>query len=162
LLPEVPLSVPIEYGTLFPVMPQNNEVVVRYKNLKRLLASDDRRREPRFMTDTAAILHTLNPASNEAIKGQLLNISEGGLAVRLSCGLVQGTEVQIICGKLAIVGRVRYSKSVSGGFSHGVAIEEMITLDSVDTMPDILSLATVFSPSEELLETIASEKTTAL
>jgi|SRR5665213_540602 len=133
-------------------MADKSKAVELMDDLKRLLACTDRRREPRIVADMAATVHTLNPAAVETLRGKVINVSEGGLAVRLSCALFQGTEVQVICGKLIIIGYVKYSSPTIGGFHHGIEIDQMITFNAADSLPEILNLAAICSQSEEFHE----------
>ena len=80
-----------------------------------------KRSEPRFSTESEAILQELHPLSLERQKVRIVNVSKNGLGIVSQKSIFPGTIVQLrIKGKVEL-GNVRYSVALGdGGFQIGL------------------------------------------
>lgn len=94
--------------------------------LKRISIAPDRRREPRFPTENAVMVHAFDGGSVEVLGGNVRDVSRSGLRVRTASQLAAGTIIQVVMGENVIaLGDVRYSIPKNGLFDHGIAIHRL-------------------------------------
>jgi hypothetical protein len=86
----------------------------------------EKRREPRFASDSAMSLQLLRPLSFERLTGRINNVSRGGMAIRLAKSLERGTLVQVRVGTVVLLGEVRHCSKVGEEFSVGVQLEDVM------------------------------------
>jgi len=84
------------------------------------MASDERRKFPRFKSDDAVKLILLSSSSQACIDVQVLNASSGGLRLWTGQSLATGTLVEIQRGNEIAVASVRYCVPADHGFHAGV------------------------------------------
>jgi hypothetical protein len=93
--------------------------------------SKERRSEPRNPANRLATVKVLNPQTSDRISARLVEISKGGLKLRLSEPLMPGTLVQIrFSGKL-VLAEVRYCNVADAEFHVGVRLQDIF-----QTTPD--------------------------
>ncbi len=87
------------------------------------LKSPQKRLEPRFSTESEAILQELHPLSLERQKVKIVNVSKNGLGIVSQKAIFPGTIVQLrIKGKIEL-GNVRYSVALGdSGFQIGLRL----------------------------------------
>jgi len=84
------------------------------------VASDERRRFPRFASHDTVKLNLLSSSSQVLPDVQVLNVSNGGLRLLTSQPLATGTLVEIQRGDEIAVASVRYCVPADQGFHAGV------------------------------------------
>jgi hypothetical protein len=84
------------------------------------VASDERRKYPRFASNDTVKLNVLSSPSQGRIDVQVLNVSNGGLRLRTGQSLATGTVVEIQRGDEIAVASVRYCVPADQGFHAGV------------------------------------------
>ena len=84
-----------------------------------------RRREVRFPVNEECSLHVLNPFSDTRRKVRLLDVSKGGLKLRLPQSLDPGAQVQVGLRDALVLGSVRYCRSAGPDFEIGIQIDDV-------------------------------------
>lgn len=82
--------------------------------------SREKRRHPRLITDTPALLQVLNPFSVCIWDGRIVNVSEGGLRTYTREPLTPGSLIRVTNQFTTICGDVRYCVPTDDGFYTGV------------------------------------------
>jgi len=88
----------------------------------RVLAGEERRREPRYPTNCTALVRSLNPLAPGRVFAKVIDVSRNGMKLHLGTSFYPGTTIHIFLRATLLIGEVRYSKPVGGGFEHGIAI----------------------------------------
>ncbi len=88
----------------------------------------ERRREPRTRVDIAARLKSVDPVTSigPSTTVRIVEISRSGLKISVDKEFLPKTLVQIIASNQIMMGQVRHSTPVEGGFHVGVQLLEMI------------------------------------
>ena len=98
-------------------------------SLKELLGTDfERRREPRTRVDIAGKLKSLDPVTSigPSTPVRIVEISRGGLRILVNRDFLPQSLVQIIASNQIMMGKVRHSTPVEGGFHVGIQLVEML------------------------------------
>ena len=90
-----------------------------------------KRREPRFVTDDPAFIHSLNPLTLDITPVQVLDVSRQGLKLRIGQHILTGSEIQVKLKDLFVLGEIRYCVQVGGFFLAGVLVEDVLRLPHV-------------------------------
>ena len=107
-------------------MQHTTHVTVDADVLQRISIAPDRRKEPRFSTENAVMVHAFASGSVEVLPGHVRDVSRSGLRVRTASQLAAGTNVQVVVGENVIaLGEIRYSVPQNGLFDHGIAIHKL-------------------------------------
>jgi hypothetical protein len=108
-----------------PIDPTDNLTVeISLPRPQARVSRGDRRRDPRFPTNSSALLRSLNPLGPNRIRAKVLDISKNGMRLRVDTQLHPGMIVHIFLGKTMVIGEIRYCKAVGDGFEHGVAVQD--------------------------------------
>ena len=91
-------------------------------------ADFERRREPRTRVDIPARLKSVDPVTSVGPSAtvRIVEISRSGLKIFVDKDFFPKTLVQIIASNQIMMGQVRHSTRVEGGFHMGVQLLEMI------------------------------------
>jgi hypothetical protein len=68
----------------------------------------ERRRDPRFETDSPVVVVKLNPFAAEHLTGRLRDVSRNGLGLWVPESVIPGSILQIRLGTIFLMGEVRY------------------------------------------------------
>jgi len=92
------------------------------------IADFERRREPRTRVDIPARLKSVDPVTSigPSATVRIVEISRSGLKIFVDKDFFPKTLVQIIASNQIMMGQVRHSTRVEGGFHMGVQLLEMI------------------------------------
>lgn len=85
----------------------------------------ERRQEPRYATDEAASVHSLNPLIPEYIPARIVDVSTRGLRLRIGRPIQPGTEIQIKSNLVFVVGEIRYCIHIGTSFLAGVLVDDV-------------------------------------
>jgi hypothetical protein len=91
----------------------------------------EKRREPRFVTNDPAIIHSLNSLSPDFTPVQVLDVSRQGLKLRIGRQFLTGSEIQVELQDLFVLGVIRYCVQVGRFFLAGVLVEDVLQLPHV-------------------------------
>jgi PilZ domain len=91
----------------------------------------DRRTEARYPAQDPVELELL-PLSAGPLYGTILDVSRSGLRIALSQRLGRGQQVRVKLAGNVILGEVRYSRAVSGGFQAGIRIQDFVRPPEAD------------------------------
>jgi hypothetical protein len=88
----------------------------------------ERRREPRTRVDIPARLKSVDPVTSigPSASVRIVELSRNGLKILIDKEFFPKTLVQIIASNRIMMGQVRHSTPVEGGFHVGVQLLEMI------------------------------------
>ncbi len=88
---------------------------------------DERRADPRRPVDEPATIKVLNPLQSASpFPARIVEMSRGGMKVRLKQSLMPGTLVQIrFKGKLAM-GEIRYTERSGSDYYTGVRLQDVL------------------------------------
>jgi hypothetical protein len=86
----------------------------------------DRRRKPRIPVDVHARMKSLNPVTSTgpATAARIVEISRGGLKLRVGERFMIGASVQIVAERRIFSGKVRHCQSIDGDFHIGIQLAE--------------------------------------
>jgi hypothetical protein len=90
-----------------------------------------KRREPRFVTDDPAFIHSLNPLTLDITPVQVLDVSRQGLKLRIGRQFLTGSEIQVKLKDLFVLGEIRYCVRVGSFFLAGILVEDVLQLRHV-------------------------------
>jgi PilZ domain len=93
----------------------------------------EQRQERRFVTNEFAFIQSLKPLVSERIPVRVLDVSKGGLGLRLNCSFEPGTVVQVKMRDLFVLGEVRHCRPEASSFVAGVRIENVLEFVSTRT-----------------------------
>jgi hypothetical protein len=91
----------------------------------------EKRREPRFVTNDPAFIHSLNPLTLDITPVQVLDVSRQGLKVRTGQHIRTGSEIQVKLKDLFVLGEIRYCVQVGSFFLAGILVEDVLRLPHV-------------------------------
>ena len=91
----------------------------------------EKRREPRFVTNDPAIIHSLNSLSPDFTPVQVLDVSRQGLKLRIGRQFLTGSEIQVKLKDLFVLGEIRYCVQVGSFFLAGILVEDVLQLPHV-------------------------------
>ena len=91
----------------------------------------EKRREPRFVTNDSAFLHSLNPLTLDLTPVQVLDVSRQGLKLRIAQHVLTGSEIQVELKDLFVLGLIRYCVQVGSFFLVGILVEDVLQLAHV-------------------------------
>jgi hypothetical protein len=86
----------------------------------------EQRSEPRFATNTPALLQVLNPFSDECWHVHVLNVSKNGLGLYMAVAPMPGSAVKVRMEDCVAFGNIRYSVRTTDGFLVGVQLHDHI------------------------------------
>jgi hypothetical protein len=88
----------------------------------------ERRREPRTRVDIPARLKSVDPVTSigPSTVVRIVELSRNGLKIKVDHGFLPKSLVQVIASNQIMMGQVRHSTPVEGGFHVGVQLLEMI------------------------------------
>jgi hypothetical protein len=87
---------------------------------------DDRRSWARFPTDDAARMKVLKPLGAKAAEVRILDVSQGGLKLRVPTMLQPGSIVQVDLRSGVLVAEVRYCVRARLGFHAGIQLQNVV------------------------------------
>jgi len=93
--------------------------------------SAEKRREPRFVTNDPAFIHSLNSLTLDITPVQVLDVSKLGLKVRTGQHIRTGSEIQVKLKDLFVLGLIRYCVPVGSFFLVGILVEDVLRLPHV-------------------------------
>jgi hypothetical protein len=93
--------------------------------------STEKRRDPRFVTNDSAIVHSLNSLSQDFTAVQVLDMSKQGLKLRIEQQILTGSEIQVKLKDLFVLGKIRYCVQVGSFFLAGILVEDVLWLRHV-------------------------------
>jgi len=86
----------------------------------------ERRADPRQPAEQPATIKLLNPLhTSERISATVVDISKGGLRLRLDQSLMPGMLVQIRLGEKLLLGEIRYCTPAGDEFHAGVRLQDV-------------------------------------
>jgi hypothetical protein len=87
----------------------------------------ERRRKPRIPIDIRARLKSIDPvtSTDPSTVARIVEISRGGLKLRVGQRFVRGASVQIVAERRIFIGKVRYCQSVGADFHIGIQLAEI-------------------------------------
>lgn len=85
----------------------------------------DRRTDPRLPSEQPATVRLLNPHASARLSATVMDISRGGLKLRLDRSLMPGTLVQIRLGEKVLLGEIRHCTPVGEEFQAGVRLQDV-------------------------------------
>jgi hypothetical protein len=87
----------------------------------------ERRSKPRIPVDIHARLKSLDPvtSSGPSIVARLIEISRGGLKLRVGERFLTGSSVQVVAERRIFNGKVRYCRSTGKDFHIGIQLAEV-------------------------------------
>lgn len=85
----------------------------------------ERRHDPRFTTNVAASVHSLNPLTPEYSPAQIVDVSKRGLKLRVQRPIQPGTEIQIRLSRGFVLGEIRYCVQAGSSYVAGVLVEDV-------------------------------------
>ena len=91
----------------------------------------DKRREPRFVTNDPAFLHSLNPPTLDLTPVQILDMSRQGLKLRIERQILTGSEIQVKLKDLFVLGEIRYCVQAGRFVLAGVLVKDVLRLPHV-------------------------------
>ena len=91
----------------------------------------EKRRQPRFVTDDPAFIHSLNPLALDLAPGQVLDVSRQGLKLRMGRHILTGSEIQVKLKDLFVLGEIRYCVRAGNFFLAGILVEDVLRLPDV-------------------------------
>ena len=91
----------------------------------------EKRREPRFVTNDPAIIHSLNSLSPHFTAVQVLDVSRQGMKLRIGRQFLTGSEIQVKLKDLFVLGEIRYCVRVGSFFLAGILVEDVLRLPHV-------------------------------
>jgi hypothetical protein len=95
--------------------------------------SAEKRREPRFVTNNPAFIHSLNPLTLDLTPAQVLDVSRQGLKLRIGRLILTGSEIQVKLRDLFVLGEIRYCvHQVGSFFLAGILVEDVLRLPHVN------------------------------
>jgi len=86
----------------------------------------EKRREPRFASESAISLQVLRPLSFDRLAGRICNVSRSGVAVILKRALDRGSLIQVRVGAIVLLGEVRHCARSGDEFTIGVLLEDIV------------------------------------
>lgn len=88
----------------------------------------EKRREPRFASESMITLRVLRPLSFERLTGRIINVSRSGVALRLATSLERAALVQVRVGTTVLLGEVRHCAKTGSEFTIGIRLEDVMEL----------------------------------
>jgi PilZ domain len=85
---------------------------------------NNRRSEPRFMCADLVKVHIQDAAGTREVIANLEDISASGACIQLEAAAVEGADVEMICAKCNLKGKVRYCRFTELGYDVGIAFAE--------------------------------------
>src|SRR6185295_6266207 len=90
----------------------------------------ERRQEPRFSLSQSIRVTLLDPSHKE-IRALVIDVSAGGLCLRLPCRISAGTLVKVETPDVLLLGDICYCAPDQDGFRAGVVVKHRMALESV-------------------------------
>jgi hypothetical protein len=91
----------------------------------------EKRRQPRFVTDDPAFIHSLNPLTLDITPVEVLDVSRQGLKLCIGRQIRIGSEIQVKLKDLFVLGEVRYCVRVGSFFLAGILVQDVLRLPHV-------------------------------
>jgi PilZ domain len=91
----------------------------------------EKRREPRFVTNDPAFIHSLSPLT-ALTPVQVLDVSRQGLKLHIGRQFRTGSEIQVKLKDLFVLGEIRYCVQVGSFFLAGILVEDVLRLAHAD------------------------------
>ena len=82
---------------------------------------NNRRSEPRFMCADLVTVRIQDAAGAREVIANLEDISASGACIQLEATALEGADVEMICAKCRLRGKVRYCRFVTLGYDVGIA-----------------------------------------
>jgi PilZ domain len=86
----------------------------------------EKRREPRFVMNDPAFLHSLNRLTLDLTPVQVLDVSRQGLKLRIERQILTGSEIQVKLKDLFVLGEIRYCIQVGKVFLAGILVRDVL------------------------------------
>jgi hypothetical protein len=105
------------------------------KKLSAVLADEsrERRRDPRFTTDSIGRLQVLNPFSAEYLEVNISDVSKAGLRLVVPSRVPRGSLLKVTINKSLFVGEARYCEPSSNSAFHvGVRLHDFYAMIPAD------------------------------
>jgi hypothetical protein len=90
----------------------------------------ERRQEPRFSLSQSMRVTLLDPSHKE-IEAFVIDVSGGGLCLRLPCRIPAGTPVKVETPDVLLLGDICYCATDEDGFRAGVVVKHRMALEIV-------------------------------
>jgi hypothetical protein len=95
------------------------------RGILRVPGSHDRRRYVRIPTNDPAQVNVIG-AESKLMEGRVVDVSRGGLRLRLAQMFAQGTKLRIQLRETGVLAEVRYCVAVDGEYDVGVQIQSVL------------------------------------
>ena len=89
----------------------------------------ERRQEPRFSLSQSMRVTLLDPSHKE-IEAFVIDVSEGGMCLRLRCRIPPGTPVKVETLDVLLLGFICYCVSDEDGFRAGLVVKHRMALET--------------------------------
>jgi hypothetical protein len=84
----------------------------------------DKRSEPRFMCADLVNVRIDDTAGRREVIGNLEDISASGACIQLEAAAAEGADVEMVCAKCRLRGKVRYCRFTELGYDVGIEFEK--------------------------------------
>src|ERR1017187_10323223 len=84
---------------------------------------NNRRSEPRFMCADLVNVRIQDAAGAREVIANLEDISASGACIQLEAAALEGADVELICAKCRLRGKVRYCRFATLGYDVGIAFD---------------------------------------
>ncbi len=88
------------------------------------------RKEPRYKTEEAVLLQSLNPFSADRYSGRLADVSRSGMKLQIPLRMARGTLIKISLKNMIAFGEVRYCVEMGDEFHFGVQVFQTVPIRS--------------------------------
>jgi hypothetical protein len=85
---------------------------------------DERRSEPRFMCSDLVKVRIQDAAGTREVTANLEDISPSGACVQLEDAALAGADIEVICDKCRLKGKVSYCRFAALGYDVGIAFHK--------------------------------------
>jgi hypothetical protein len=85
---------------------------------------NERRSEPRFMCSDLVKVRIQDAAGAREVTANLEDISASGACIQLEAAALEGADIEVICAKCRLKGKVSYCRFATLGYDVGIAFDE--------------------------------------
>lgn len=85
---------------------------------------NERRSEPRFMCSQLVKVRIEDAAGAREETANLEDISASGACIQLEAAALEGADIEMICAKCRLKGKVRYCRFAALGYDVGIAFDK--------------------------------------
>ena len=98
----------------------------------------EKRSEPRFMCADLIKVRIQDAAGAREVIANLEDISPSGACIQLEAATLEGADVEMICAKCRLRGKVRYCRFAQIGYDVGIAFDQRRTWNRSRFEPKLL------------------------